>query len=65
MSLGPHAAFIWLSYGVVVVAVAGLIGCLVIDGRRHTRRLEDLEARGVRRRSSGRSSGGPTDMSGA
>lgn len=53
MSLGPHAAFIWLSYLAVLVAVGGLIGWLVIDGRRHERRLAEQEARGVRRRSTG------------
>lgn len=52
MSLGPHAAFIWLSYITVAVAIAGLIAWLVLDGRRHEQRLADLEARGVRRRSS-------------
>lgn len=52
MDLGPHAVFIWLSYLVTVLAIAGLIGWLVLDGRRHGRRLADLEARGVRRRPS-------------
>lgn len=51
MSLGPHAAFIWLSYLAVAVAMAGLIAWLVLDGRRHARQLAELEARGVRRRS--------------
>ena len=52
MNLGPHAAFIWLSYLAVALAVAGLTGWLVLDGRRHRRQLAELEARGVRRRSS-------------
>lgn len=52
MDLGPQAAFIWLSYLVTVLAIAGLIGWLVLDGRRHGRKLAELEARGVRRRSS-------------
>ena len=51
MSLGPHAAFIWLSYLAVAIALAGMIVWLVLDGRRHERRLAELEARGVRRRS--------------
>ena len=51
MSLGPHAAFIWLSYLAVALAIGGLIAWLVLDGRRHARRLTELEARGVRRRS--------------
>ena len=51
MNLGPHAAFIWISYLAVALAVAGLIGWLILEGRRHARRLAELEARGVRRRS--------------
>lgn len=56
MSLGPHAAFIWLSYLAVAVAIGALVAWLVLDGRRHARRLAELEARGVRRRSAGGSS---------
>jgi heme exporter protein D len=52
MDLGPHAAFIWLSYLAVVLAVGGLIAWLFTDGRRHEQHLAELEARGVRRRSS-------------
>lgn len=59
MSLGPHAAFIWISYLATFVAVAGLIGWLLLDERRYERRLADLETRGVRRRSSG---GGAKDQ---
>jgi heme exporter protein D len=51
MDLGPHAVFIWLSYLATVIAVAGIIGWLVLDGRRYARKLAELEARGVRRRS--------------
>lgn len=51
MDLGPHAAFIWASYAVVVAVVGSLIGWLFHDGRRNQQRLADLEARGVRRRS--------------
>jgi heme exporter protein D len=51
MNLGPHAGFIWASYGVVALALAGLIGWLVFDGRRLQRQLDALDARGVRRRS--------------
>lgn len=49
--LGPHGAFIWASYGTVAVVLAALILWLVTDGRRLRRQLQDLEARGVRRRS--------------
>ncbi len=52
MSLGPHAVFIWLSYAATAIAIAALLAWLFVDGRRHQRRLADLEARGVRRRSS-------------
>jgi heme exporter protein D len=51
MDLGPHAAFIWSSYGVTAVMLAGLIAWLVLDGRTQERRLADLAARGVTRRS--------------
>lgn len=51
MSLGPHAAFIWASYGAMAIVIAALVVWLVADGRRLERRLADLEARGVRRRS--------------
>ncbi len=52
IDLGPHAAFIWTSYAAVAVVIAALIGWLVADGRRQQAALNDLEARGVRRRSS-------------
>lgn len=51
MDLGPHAAFIWGSYGAVAVVLAGLIAWLLWDGHRQRRLLAELEARGVRRRS--------------
>ena len=51
MDLGPHAAFIWASYGIVALVLAMLIGWLVMDGRQQQRRLDELDARGVRRRS--------------
>jgi heme exporter protein D len=51
MDLGPHAAFIWISYAAVTVTVAGLIVWLVADGRKQTAELEALEARGIKRRS--------------
>lgn len=51
MDLGPHAAYIWASYTVVAVVLAGLIGWLIVDGRRQQRLLDGLESRGVRRRS--------------
>jgi len=53
MDLGPHAAFIIASYAVVAVVMTGLVAWLIFDGRRQQRTLDDLEARGVRRRSRG------------
>ena len=51
IDLGPHAAFIVWAYAGVTLAVLGLIAWLVTDGRRVEKRLADLEAQGVRRRS--------------
>lgn len=51
MDLGPHAAFIWASYAVVAFVLALLIAWLVADGKQQEHRLEELEARGIRRRS--------------
>jgi heme exporter protein D len=51
MDLGPHAAYIWAAYGIVALALAALIAWLVFDGRRMQRLVDELEARGVRRRS--------------
>lgn len=51
LDLGRHSAFIWLSYAAVAVVMAALIAWLLVEGRRQARRLADLEAQGVRRRS--------------
>jgi heme exporter protein D len=53
MDLGPHAAYIWAAYAAVGVGLVALALWLVFDGRRHQRLLNELEARGVRRRSEG------------
>lgn len=55
MDLGPHAAFIWASYAVVALVLAALIIWLIAEGRQLRRRLQDLEARGIRRRSAAHS----------
>ncbi len=49
--LGPHAFFIWASYGAAALLLGGLIGWIRIDARQQVRLLGDLEARGIRRRS--------------
>ncbi len=51
MDLGQHAAYIWASYGAAALVIGGLVAWLVADGRRQQRLIDELEARGVRRRS--------------
>jgi heme exporter protein D len=51
MDLGPHAAYIWASYGIVALVLTGLVAWLVADGRHQQRLLDELDARGVKRRS--------------
>jgi heme exporter protein D len=51
MNLGPHAAFIVTAYAAATVIVAGMIAWVALDRRQLTRELDDLEARGVTRRS--------------
>jgi heme exporter protein D len=51
MDLGPHAHFIWASYGAVALALVGLVAWLVLDGRRQQRLIDELDRRGIRRRS--------------
>ncbi len=54
IDLGPHASFIWSAYAVVTVVIGGLIAWLIVDGRDQERRLAQLAARGVKRRSAQR-----------
>jgi heme exporter protein D len=54
MDLGPHAGFIWLAYGITTVVISGMIAWLVLDGREQARRIADLDARGIKRRSAPR-----------
>ncbi len=51
IDLGPHAVFIVWAYGGVALAVAALIAWTLFDARATARRLAELEASGVRRRS--------------
>lgn len=55
MDLGPHANFIIAAYATVAVVLSGLIGWLIFDGRYQRRLLDELHARGARRRSAPRS----------
>lgn len=51
LNLGPHAAYIWAAYGVAALVLGGLIGWIRIDARQQVQLLDDLEAKGIRRRS--------------
>jgi heme exporter protein D len=51
MALGPYASFILSSYLLAAAVVALLIGWIALDYRSQTRRLRELEQRGVVRRS--------------
>jgi heme exporter protein D len=51
MSLGPYAPFIVTSYLLVAAVVLFLIVWIAIDYNRQQRRLRELEASGVSRRS--------------
>ncbi len=62
MDLGPHAGFIWAAYAVVAVVLTALVAWLVLDGRRQQHLVDELEARGVRRRS--RRNGAPNQGTG-
>ena len=53
MNLGPHAFFIAAAYVVTALVVLGLVARAIVDHRIQARRLAELEARGVRRRSAG------------
>ncbi|MGO9473749.1 MAG: heme exporter protein CcmD [Rhodomicrobium sp.] len=50
--LGPHAGFIWISYGAAAASIGGLLFWAWAGEREQQRRLADLERRGLRRRSS-------------
>lgn len=51
MDLGPHTAFILAAYAAVAAGLALLIAWVVTDGRRQQALIDELEARGVHRRS--------------
>jgi heme exporter protein D len=55
MDLGPNAAFVWAAYAAFALVIAALLLWLFADGKRQQRRLKELEARGVTRRSAGAS----------
>jgi heme exporter protein D len=51
MDLGPHAGFIVTAYAAAIVIVAGLVVWIMLERRHLTRAVDDLEARGITRRS--------------
>ena len=51
MNLGPHAAFIVTAYAAAALVIGVLIGWVLLDHRAQLRKLANLDARGVSRRS--------------
>jgi heme exporter protein D len=51
MDLGPNAVFVWAAYGAVAAVLAALLLWLYVEGTRQQRKLDRLDAEGVRRRS--------------
>jgi heme exporter protein D len=51
MDLGPHAAFIVTAYAAAAVIIGALVAWVLLDHRLQRRKLAELEARGVTRRS--------------
>ncbi|MBL4786135.1 MAG: heme exporter protein CcmD [Cohaesibacteraceae bacterium] len=49
--MSAHAGYIIASYLSVGLLVFGMIGWIILDGRRQNRILSDLERRGIHRRS--------------
>ena len=49
----PHAGYILAAYAVTALVIGGLVLRAVLDHRAQTRALAELEARDIRRRSSG------------
>ncbi|SHF57890.1 heme exporter protein D [Kaistia soli DSM 19436] len=51
---GEHAGYIIGAYGLAALIVFGVVAWVLVDGRAQRRRLKELEARGIRRRSAAR-----------
>ena len=51
MDLGANAVFVWAAYAAAALVLALLLVWLVADGVRLRRKLDRLDAEGVRRRS--------------
>ncbi len=48
--MSPHALYVTAAYVITAVALAGLIGWILLDQRARRKELAGLEAAGVRRR---------------
>jgi heme exporter protein D len=55
--LGEHASFILAAYAGSALVLAALVAWIMLDGRAVRRSLDEMDARGVRRRSAGREEG--------
>ena len=53
---GAHEGFIVAAYAVTVVVLLGMVVWIILDGRAQKRRIAELEARGIRRRSARKAS---------
>ncbi len=62
IDLGPHAVFIWLSYGAAVVVVAALMVWAFGGEARNRAKLDALERRGFVRRARSRKDGSARDQ---
>jgi heme exporter protein D len=51
MDLGQHANFILAAYAAAILIIGGLIAWVLLDYRAQLRKLADMNARGVTRRS--------------
>ncbi|CAM5583796.1 heme exporter protein D [Aquamicrobium terrae] len=49
--MSPHTLYVAAAYAITAVALAGLIGWVLLDQRARAKELAELEASGVRRRS--------------
>jgi len=59
MNLGPHADFIIAAYAVAIFVVAAMTAWIVLDYVTQRRILDDLEERGITRRSHRTGKGAP------
>jgi heme exporter protein D len=49
--MNAHALYVTAAYAITAVALAGLVGWVLLDQRARKRELAELEAAGIRRRS--------------